>query len=163
MKRVLVIVLLISSTACFNGSSSRTGLEGTKLPSFNLLLMDSITQFDTGRLPDEQPVVLFFVSPDCPTCRAQTEAIIANMESLKDIQFCVLTYAPFSAFKRFYKEYHLEKYSNITAGVDYNNFFIDYFKAEVVPYTAIYNSKKVLKEVLIGAADCSKIRNIAID
>ncbi|WP_349318799.1 redoxin family protein [Chitinophaga sp. MM2321] len=145
---------------CFTPPPFKSGLEGNKLPSFKLLLIDSITSFDTNVLSDGKAIVLFYFTPSCPYCRAQTSTMLANMDALKDIQFCLLTPAPFPAFKKFYTEYHLEKYNNITAGIDNNNSFGEHFKVTKVPYTAIYTHHKLLKQVIIGQIDAHKIRDL---
>jgi len=163
MKRKLAIVFFTYLMACVNGPSVDKRLEGTKLPSFDLLLMDSLTKFNSNKLSDEKPVVLLFLSPTCPTCRAQTAAIISNMPAMKDIQFCIMTYVPLTEFKGFYKEFQLGKYSNVVVGIDYANFFIDYFKAELVPCIVIYNSKKRLKKFVVGSVECNVIKSIALN
>lgn len=156
---------LMNVTACSPPPrpALKTGLEGKMLPSFNLLLADSVTTFNTANLPKNKPIVLFFFSPTCPYCRAQTEEIVKNIQSLKGVEFCILTFAPYSEFKSFYTEYKLDKYKNIIAGVDYANFFPDYFKAQSVPYTVFYNNKKQLKQVMLGKLDEKEIKALALN
>lgn len=163
MRNILFVFVSVAFIACGSGPSVDKKLEGTKLPPFSLLLMDSLTRFESNKLVAKKPVVLLFLSPTCPTCRAQTQDILSNIEALKDIQFCIMTYVSFTEFKSFYKEFQLEKYSNVVAGIDDANFFIDYFKAELVPCTAIYNNNKKLNKVLIGAVDYNRIKDIALD
>jgi thiol-disulfide isomerase/thioredoxin len=159
MKSIALIVLIINLVSCFEPAPLKTGLEGTALPAFSLLLMDSTTRFNSSSLPADKPIVLFYFSPDCPYCRAQTESIISNIESLKDIQFCMLTYWDFGEIKDYYKKYKLNKYSNIVVGQDYSGFFGEHFKTQSVPYIAIYDKNKILTQVLIGNVGAKAIRH----
>ncbi|TWI87776.1 TlpA family protein disulfide reductase [Chitinophaga japonensis] len=160
MRQLLIFGVLIGLFACVKQQQSRTGLEGTQLPSFNLLLMDSTNRFSTDSLPEGKPVVLFYFSPDCPYCKAQTEAILANIYSLKNIQFCILTYASFSETKNYYERYELEKYPNIIVGQDCDTFFGRHFNATQVPYLAIYDDKKLLKQIVIGKVSADDIKAV---
>jgi len=160
-KKLILVAVISGLTGCFEPPVMQPDREGAKLPSFDLLLLDSTTKYNTVKFDDKKPLVMLYMSPDCPYSRAQTEAIIKDMRSLEDIQFCLLTVAPLMQFKDFYKELQLEKYPNITAGVDYDDFFGKHFNVPGVPYMAIYNSDKKLKQVLIGQVDVNKIRDIS--
>jgi hypothetical protein len=65
--------------------------------------------------------------------------------------------------RMFYDHYRLKTFPNVVTGIDYTNFFSQYFKTPGVPYLALYNSHKRLKEVLIGKSDISALKNIAME
>jgi hypothetical protein len=65
-------------------------------------------------------------------------------------------------FKSYYEKYELNKYSNIKAGIDYNETFVNYFDASTVPYLAIYDKNKKLKQVLQGKNYVSTLKDIAL-
>src|ERR1017187_9633529 len=129
MKIVTILLVLTNLSGCFSGTKEKTGLEGKPLPSFTLLLADSTTHFSTSDIPSGSPIVLFLFGPFCPYSRAEMEDIVNNIQSLKDIRFYIFTTASYPDFLRFYTDYHLNKYSNLTVGIDYNDFFSGYFKA----------------------------------
>lgn len=162
MKR-LPLLLLIGLTSCFSRDPEKTGLEGKPIPSFSLLLADSTSYLNTQNIPSGKPVVFFLFGPHCTYSHAQMDEIIKYMSILKDIRFYLLTTAPFGEMKEFYNHYQLNKYSNITAGIDYTNFFGDYFEARGVPYLAIYRKDKRLHEAFIGKIDGRQIRDSAED
>jgi thiol-disulfide isomerase/thioredoxin len=164
MKNTLFVLLMISLFGCADHHSFiTTGLEGKAMPSFNLLLADSVTRFSTSAMPAGKPAVLFFFQPWCPYCKAQTEDMLKHMQAMKDIHFYLLTTAPYPLFKQFYDKYALNKYPNITAGIDTSFLSIMYFHAPGVPYQAVYDRKGKLKRALIGPSDMNLIKNIALD
>ena len=91
------------------------------MPEFSLLLMDRTTWLHARNIHTGKPIVLFYFSPYCPYCKAQTKEIIEDMDKLKNIQFYFVASSPLSAAKMFYNEYQLTKYSNIVTGIDTAN------------------------------------------
>ncbi|WP_207515014.1 TlpA family protein disulfide reductase [Longitalea luteola] len=162
MKRIFWILLVYAIIGC-NGRRTviKTGLEGTLLPSFSLLYIDSVTYINTSSFPVNKPVVLFYFSPHCPYCRAQTEDFIDNMKSLSDITICMFSNFPLKNIKDYYKHYDLAKYPNIIVGQDYKVYFSKHFNAIGVPYLAIYNREKKLNSVLMGKVNISEIKELA--
>lgn len=163
MKVLTFLIVLAGLYGCASRHKEKTGLEGKPLPSFSLFLSDSSTHFNTASIPSGEPIVLFFFGPYCPYSRAQMAEITANMKTFSNVRFYVFTTAQFPDMKSFYKDYELQKYSNVTVGIDYTDFFGTYFKATGVPYLAIYDGQKKLKEVLIGKSDASVLKQIAFE
>jgi hypothetical protein len=163
MKIIIGLILLAGLFGCYSQPPYKTGLEGQPLPSFDLMLADGISYFNTDAIPAGKAIVLFSFETTCPYSRAQTADIIANLKSLRDINFYMICNNTYPEFKKFYNHYELGKYSNIRAGVDTGLFFMRYFNAAQVPYMAIYTSDKRLKQVTIGKMRISTIKNIAIE
>lgn len=152
MKYIISIVLLSVLFSCCNTPASKlkTGLEGKEMPSFDLLLMDSLHQLNTQKISGEKPVVFILISPSCPFCRALTKDIVSNIKSLENIQFYIISSYPFDQIKSYYSEFRLGKYSNIIVGQDYTAYSENYFNAAGVPYIAVYNKGRKLRQVFIG-------------
>ena len=161
MKYIIIVLLLPSLFGCFAKKPEKTGMEGKILPSFKLLLPDSSTYFNTISITTGKPTTMFYFGPHCPYSRTQMEEIIKNMSSLKDMRFLIFTTWPFEEMKGFYEHYNLKKYPNIITGIDFTNFFQDYFKAPGVPYIAIYGKDNRLRESFIGNIDGKQIKAIA--
>lgn len=160
MKKVPLLFFAIILVSCNRIDAEKTGLEGTKLPSFNLLLSDSSKYFNTSNIPSGKPSVLFYFGPHCPYSKAQMKEIVQNNNKLKDIQFYVFTSWPFSEMRQFYQDFQLNKFSNILTGLDYSGYFSNYFNVQGVPYTAIYGKDKKLKSVFIGNVSSNQIKNV---
>ena len=163
MKRLLLLiwfpVLFIGSVFAQAGNAGKD-IKDTlapyqkypALPAFNVLEMDSVTIFNTYNIPKGRPVALMFFSPDCGHCKRMTNEIIENMDSLKDVDFYMVT--PMNSMaetRRFYAEHHLIEYSNIKlVGRDYEFFFGSYYSISVVPDLALYNEQKKLIKLFQG-------------
>lgn len=163
MKTIQSLLLLLLLAGCFGHEPVQTSHKGERIPEFSLLLADSSTYFNTKSLKEGKSLILFFFGPGCPYSRGQMEEIIANAEKLKDIQFILLTTAPFEEMKWFYKQYQLDKYHNMITGVDYTSFFGPYFDAKAVPYFAIYGRDRALREVFEGKVPVKQLRSIALE
>ncbi len=147
MKQIVIIALSIDLLSCHNRNDRPalpTGLEGKPLPSFDVLLSDSSTRLNTANIPKGKPIVLLYLSPECPYCRAELASILKNMPALRDTRFYIFTNWPFQQFKTFYTHYQLNKYENIVAGQDYANAFSTHYPLQAVPFTAFYDKNKNL-------------------
>jgi thiol-disulfide isomerase/thioredoxin len=163
MNFLKTIFPLLILTGCFGKKPETTGLEGKPLPSFKLFLTDSTTYFDTKSIIAGKPVVLLYFGPYCPYSKAQVQEITDNMESLKDVRFYFITSWQFNDLKMFDKKYQLERFRNITAGVDYEDFFAYHFKANGVPFIAIYGKDNKLKKAFLGKLNAEEILDIVND
>jgi thiol-disulfide isomerase/thioredoxin len=160
MRKYSILAILLVLASCSNQKPVKTGLEGEPLPSFNLVLKDSTTVFNTQHLENNKPIVLVLFSPYCPYCKAQIKEMTTKIDKLKDIQICLVTDYPIPALKKFSSDYHLDKYPNIIAGVDTSEFSLKYFKAAHIPYTAIYGKSKKLNSAFVGRVFVNQIKSM---
>lgn len=152
-----MFLIMVCLNSCLTDESKNSGVKKEGIPSFSFLLPDSISQLSTDSLPSDKPIVLFYFGPYCPTSRAQMEEIIKHIADLKNIEFLILTGAPFEEMISFYKHFNLNNYSNIIVARDYSNFFINYFNPQGVPYTVVYGSDRKIKEIFTGGVDIEQI------
>ena len=135
----------------------KTGLEGRLLPSFNVLLTDSVTRFNTTDIPTGKPFIVIGFSPWCIHCQAETRDIIKNIDKFKDMRIIYLTPSPFDQMKTFYRYFKLAQYPNIVMGRDSANVFMSSFKAKGVPFIGIFDSRKRLLKAVNSQLDVSKL------
>ena len=62
--------------------------------------------------------------------------------------------------QEFSREYRLDSYPNIVVGIDRQNFLLRFSRTKVIPYTAIYDEDKRLKEAVFGQTDDRKIKEV---
>lgn len=164
MKQAVLIAMILFIYGCFGKKPTMiTGHEGKRMPSINLLSIDSSTQINVKEVTGHKPTVLFYFSPHCPYCRSMTTEIIHNIKSLMEINFCMLSNFPLDHLKSYSREYNLQNYSNIIIGQDYEVYFSNYFKAAAVPCLAIYNKDGILKGVFMGKVSINLIKDIAFE
>lgn len=163
MRYLIFLFIIICLASCFGKEpeTAKTGLEGKPLPAFQLQLPDSITYLNTANITPGKPMAIFYFSPFCPYCRAQTTEIIEDMDRLKEIQFYFVTPLPYRNMKDFYDEYNLGKYPNIITGVDTAHFINDYFELTGVPFMAVYDKNKILNKAFLGKVYSSQIKKAA--
>lgn len=156
-----ILIACILLTSCYGKEPVKTGKEGKLLPDFSLLLMDSTSIFNTKDIPSGKPFVLFVFGPHCPYSKAQMQAMVDNMGELTNIHFYIFTLAPFNQVKQFADKYQLDKYANVTIGIDTSNIFGQYMSITGVPYLAVYDENKQLKKSFEGNVNIRLIKAIA--
>ena len=152
MKMILTIMIIFVFSSCYYGTDERE-----ILPSFNLLMMDSTTVFNTDSIREGKPFVILYFSPDCEHCHEQVKLLLENMPSFKSIQFYFFTPFSFKLLKQFYKYYHLYNYPNITVGYDYKFFIPAHYKPNSVPWVFIFNGSKRLERIYQGGLTASQL------
>jgi thiol-disulfide isomerase/thioredoxin len=165
MKKIIFILCLVAGLFlshkgfCQNSQNTTNYpyLSDTGIPGFNLMEVDSTTIFNTKDIPSGTPVILMYFSPECEHCQHLTEALLKNMDSLKNVQFVMLTSLPFGLMKNFYQYYKIANYKNITMGRDYDFFFSRHFGSQYVPYLAVYDRNKKLMKVYDGGTKVSTL------
>jgi thiol-disulfide isomerase/thioredoxin len=163
MKKTFILILFACLAGCHSHPSAViTGMEGKPLPSFDFLLMDSSTRINTKSILPGKSFVIFYFNPYCPYCRAQTSDMIAHIESLKDTRVYFLSSFPFPMVKEYYNHYELKKYPNFIVAQDEAGYFGSYYKTPGVPYIAIYNTKRQLKQVLMGNVGTNAVKDIVL-
>lgn len=163
MRIKLFTIVLIALLSCnrIEPTPITTGREGKTLPSFSMMLIDSANYINTSDFKLGKPIVIIYITPNCPYCRLLTRRITNNMEMLNDIQFCLLTTSPYRELQHYYNLYRLNKFDNITVGIDTGVFFPKYFKTDMVPFVAIYGKDRKLNKSFIGPTSINQIKSAA--
>jgi thiol-disulfide isomerase/thioredoxin len=161
---VFAICLALSSLAQDDKKKAETDTlkpyqKYTSLPAFNILEMDSLTLFNTYNIPKGKPVALMLFSPDCKHCKRTINALCASMDSIKDVQFYMVTGShSMTDIRKVYKEHHLADYKNIIKmGRDPEFFFLSYYGTKFVPDVALYDEHKKLIKLIEGETTATEI------
>ena len=121
------------------------------VPPLKLLLLDSTSYFSKNDLKKNKPVLIIVFNPDCEHCKHETEEIIKNIDSLKNIQIIMATIMPFDLMKSFYENYDLQRFQNITVGKDVQYTLPSFYQMHFMPYLAMYDKKGKLLATFEGA------------
>jgi thiol-disulfide isomerase/thioredoxin len=140
-----IVIIAFFSVVIMAGCKSKSDM-----PSFNLLLEDSITVLNTKQIPVGKPILLVFFSPDCEHCQEETINLTKKMSLLKNIEIYFISIQPLADMKYFSHYYHLKDFSNVTMVQDYTVSMPKYFKINVTPYMILFNKQKQLKVIFKG-------------
>ena len=167
MKKILLSCILIfvalssfSQADTAKKSSSLSQQEDLTLPPYKrfptipplkLLQLDSTSYFTKDDLKKNRPVLIVVFNPDCEHCKHETEEIIKNIDSLKNIQIIMATIMSFDLMKSFYEKYDLQRFQNITVGKDVQYTLPSFYQMHFMPYLAMYNKKGNLLATFEGS------------
>lgn len=161
MKKIFLLPLsLVITIFCFSQIDSANlppYKETRTLPTFDLLMTDSVSHYTKADLPKSKPVLIVLFDPNCDHCKHETEEILQHIDNLKNIQIVMATNADFADLKKFYQHYSLEKFKNIKAGIEPKTYLAVFFAIHNLPYLAMYNGHGVLLRTHEGGM---KVENI---
>lgn len=155
---VLFFILLLLS----NGLSAQTDTAALyfkypNVPPFTITKVPDSTKFAKANLSAKKPVLIMVFSPDCDHCIHETKELLANMELFKNVQIIMVAHLDFKYLKKFYEEYKLADYPNITLGRDYSYFFGTFFNIKFLPAIFLYNKKGKFSRAFDGSVPVKRI------
>ncbi len=122
---------------------------GSKLPSFEILLLDGQTIVNTNTINNNQPTIFLMFSPDCGHCADLAVSLTRNIVQFDSINLCLLsTPLPIANIKHFAEANKLLDFEQITVGQDMVFSFGNYFHTKTVPFAAIYDKNNKLVKML---------------
>lgn len=160
MKRFFLaaVTFLITQFAFAQADSTKPiYLRFPTLPQFTIYKASDSTTFTREDLKKRKPTVFIIFSPDCEHCQHETEALIANIDKFKNAQIVMVEYLSYDEMKKFYINYKIENYPNITMGRDAKFFLPVFFKVESLPAIYVYDKKGNFKQSFSGSVKMDKI------
>ena len=127
------------------------------LPAFTVYTIPDSTTFTRENLKKNTSTVFFIFSPDCEHCQHETENLKENIKLFKNTQIVMISYLPWDEIKKFYVDYGIANYSNITMARDTKFFFPVFFKVRNFPSIFIYDKKGNFKKAFEGSVKISDI------
>jgi thioredoxin-related protein len=127
------------------------------IPPFKLTKVPDSTMFTKDNLKKKRPTIVMVFSPDCEHCQQMTKEITANIKLFKKAQIVMATPLEFNYVKKFYEEYKIADYPNITMGRDPSYFLGTFYKVRSFPAIFIYNKKGQLVNWFTGEVELKKI------
>jgi thiol-disulfide isomerase/thioredoxin len=121
--------------------SSQNYFKSKVIPEFYLAKIPDSTAFVNADLQKDKPTVLIFFAPDCDHCQDATKEMTAKMEKLKNVQIVMVTWMDVSLIKKFYADYKLANYPNITVTKDPAYNLLKYYGVHSIPDVFVYDKK----------------------
>jgi cytochrome oxidase Cu insertion factor (SCO1/SenC/PrrC family) len=145
-----LIFILVAFFTVFNSSAQAdTTLKYIKnptIPSFSITKVPDSSNLTQNQLKKKKPLVFFFFNPDCDHCHQETKNLIAKIDQLKDVQILMISILDFNSIKKFYKEYKIANYPNITMARETTYNLPGFFSIHSIPDVYVYDKQgKFLK------------------
>lgn len=152
MKQVFYYLLLACIIVACNSDKKMKLVEKIRtMPSFDVLLTDSVTVFNTSQLKTGVPTMLLYFDPDCHTCQAETEMLKKHIQDFGQTQILFLSISSTARLKKFITDYGLQYYPTITVVRDHKYSVINVFKLENIPSAILYDKEKRIARIYEGA------------
>ena len=158
-KIIIVVTVLFIAQQSFSqpDSTKPIYLRFPTLPQFTIYKASDSTTFTRDDLQKRKQTIFIIFSPDCEHCQHETEALIANIDKFKDVQIVMVEYLAYEEMKKFYINYKIADYPNITMGRDAKFFLPIFFKVESLPAIYVYDKKGNFKQSFSGSVKMDKI------
>jgi thiol-disulfide isomerase/thioredoxin len=126
------------------------------VPQFTIYKAPDSTAFTREDLK-RRPAIFIIFSPDCEHCQHETKELISNIDKFKKIQIIMVTYLPYEEMIKFYKDYKIANYPEITMGRDTKFFFPIFYKVQNLPTIIVYDKDGKLKDSFEGTVSIDKV------
>ena len=160
-KLFFLLIISFFSVAAFSQNSEAEELpvylRFPTVPQFTLYNISDSIAFTREDLKKNTPTVFFVFSPDCDHCQHETENLKKNIKLFKNAQVVMVSYLPWQDIKKFYADYNIANYPQITMARDTKFFFPVFFKVRNLPSIFIYDKKGKFKKALEGSVKMSDI------
>jgi len=120
------------------------------IPQFTVFKAPDSTAFTRNDLHKKENTIFVIFSPDCEHCQHETQMLTQNISRFKNTQFVMITYLPYEEMTRFYKDYKIADYPQITMARDTKFFFPVFFRVRNLPSIFIYDKLGKLKKSFEG-------------
>ena len=129
------------------------------VPQFTLYNISDSVAFTREDLKKNTATVFFVFSPDCEHCQHETENLKKNIKMFKNAQIVMVSYLPWEEIKKFYAEYNISDYPQITMARDTKFFFPVFYKVRNLPSIFVYDKKGNFKKAFEGSVKLNDIVN----
>ncbi len=164
MRPFLILLLTLFSIGASSQEDSTKAQKDTlapyeksnAIPTFSLQLPDSSWFFNTS-LKEKKPTLIFYFSPDCGHCQLETDALITNINKLKNLQIVMVTSRPFDDMNKFATHYKIHKFPTIVIGRDPAYYITRFYQVKFTPFAALYNKKGKLEKIYKKGIDMDEM------
>jgi thioredoxin-related protein len=162
VKKIICSLLVCHLIVAANAQTDTTllYLRFPYIPSFKLYNIADSSVFTKDNLKKKKATLIMMFSPDCEHCQEETKAITANIDLFKKVQIVMASPLNFDYIRKFYDEYKIANYPNITMGRDPTYFLGTFFKVRSFPALFLYDKKGRLVNHFTGETSVQEIANL---
>ncbi len=126
------------------------------LPAFEFSTLAG-EYYSSSQLPQDTPIVIMFVHPECPHCQYEAQALYQERDLHPHIQWVLVSEATQEQLEYLSITYHLQELPNVRILQAELGSFFHYFGSEALPSTFIYDSQQQLAKYYQGEVKISAI------
>ncbi len=160
MRRFLLLLLsfsVASAVIAQNEDNLPLYLQFPFVPSFTMVKAPDSTKFTNNDLKKKSPVIIMLFSPDCEHCQHETRELIRHMDLFKKVQIVMYSPLDYKYVKKFYADFGLAKYKNLTVGRDGTYLLGTFYRIHSFPGIFLYDKKKKFVQFFDGSVPVEKI------
>lgn len=158
-----VLILLITSSSFAQQSTDPKPpyFKNLSIPDFKISTIKDSSDFSSQNLPKDGLLFIKYFSPDCEHCQEEAEMYVSKKDSLQNIKTLWISgnWADLKMIIEFTKKYKLEKLDPLAIGKENNNYLVSFYELQGMPYGAVYQNNKLIKEYR-GSIDFSELISI---
>jgi len=127
------------------------------LPALNLVNVTDSSKFSNASLKKHMATLIMIFSPDCEHCQHETKQLTAHIDLFKKIQIVMSSPLEYKFLKRFYNDYRIADYPNITIGSDPGYFLGTFYHVRSFPSLFLYDKKGNFVKAFDGSVPVEQI------
>ena len=110
------------------------------IPTFNILLQDGITYFNSGNLSSGKKLMIVYFDPDCDHCKTFAKALVPQIKAFNETQIVFICSSnSLPLIKSFSSSTQLNKYPAVKIGTEgIYHATMNFYKVETTPFIALY-------------------------
>lgn len=132
-------------------------LQYPTIPYFTITKVSDSSKFSRADLAPKKATIIFIFSPDCGHCQQKIQLILDNQKLFAKAQIIMASPLEHRILKKFYQEYKIAQYPNITMANDPGYFFGSFYSVKSLPSIFVYNKKGRLKGSFDGNSTIKEI------
>lgn len=163
MKKLLFIFCFFQISFCgFSQSSPAKDnapayLTNLNIPEFSLFKAPDSTAFTNKDLHKRKATLIMIFSPECGHCQHETMVLEQNIEHFKNAQILMTTWLPYPEMEKFYRDYKIANYPQITMAWDPKDFFLPYYHVQSYPDLVVYDKKGKYVKSFSGSINMQEV------
>ena len=162
MKKLVIVSLLCGYglIAFAQADTTYLYLRFPTVPPISIIKAPDSTRFTKEDLFTKTATLVMIFSPDCGHCQHETEDLLAHINLFKKVQIVMATPLEYRYVKKFYTDYNLANYPNITIGTDPGYMLGTFFHVRNMPSLFLYDKRGDLLKAFDGSVSVEKIAEL---
>ncbi|WP_460560145.1 TlpA family protein disulfide reductase [Ferruginibacter profundus] len=154
---LLFFAVAVSAMSFAQVDTSILYLRFPNVPSFKLTNVKDSTYFTKADLKKKKATIIMMFSPDCEHCQMETKELTASIKLFKKAQIVMASPLDYAYLRKFYDEYKIADFPNITMGRDPSYFLGTFYKVRSFPSIFVYDKKGNFVTSFTGSTPIAEI------